>query len=267
MYGLIPDLMKTFLLILSTASLSLSVFAREWINPCGNKKNLEADLVEVKDASGTQVVVLKLRNGTTLQVPLAKLTPADQTYVREAKPRARTDTTTAILPVLPPLAAPAAGAETTEKPGAAGFKDMLKGKLVALDGKRVGKYEMEQEPKYYAFYFSAHWCPPCRAFTPKLVEFYNAQEGKKKDFEVIFVSQDHDEKSMEEYIKGDKMPFPAIAFRSTERMKEINKYAGSGIPCLVLVDKDGKVISDSYDGKTYTGPNKVMQDIATKTKQ
>ena len=68
------------------------------------------------------------------------------------------------------------------------FKSVLKGKLVALNGKRVGRYEMAAEPNYYAFYFSAHWCPPCRAFTPKLVEFYNAQEGKKKNFEIIFVS-------------------------------------------------------------------------------
>ncbi len=150
-----------------------------------------------------------------------------------------------------------------EKPSI--FKDMLKGKLVALDGKRVGKYEMAAEPQYYAFYFSAHWCPPCRAFTPKLVEFYKAQAGKKTNFEIIFVSHDHDEKSMEAYIKEDAMPWPAIAFRSVERMKEINKYCGAGIPCFVLVDREGKVISDSYEGKTYVGPTKVMNDIPAKT--
>jgi thiol-disulfide isomerase/thioredoxin len=157
----------------------------------------------------------------------------------------------------------AAAKESASKPSI--FKDMLKGKLVALNGKRVGRYEMAEEPKYYAFYFSAHWCPPCRAFTPELVKFYNAQEGKKKNFEIIFVSRDHDEKSMEDYIKGDAMPWPAIAFRSLERIKEINKYCGSGIPCFVLVDREGKVISDSYEGKTYLGPTKVMNDIPAKT--
>ncbi len=145
------------------------------------------------------------------------------------------------------------------------FKDVLKGKLVALTGKRVGRYEMAEEPQYYAFYFSAHWCPPCRAFTPKLVEFYNAQEGKKKNFEIIFVSRDNDEKSMEDYIKGDAMPWPAIAFRSLDRIKGINKYSTEGIPRLVLVDREGKVISDSYEGTTYVGPTKVMNDIPTKT--
>ena len=57
------------------------------------------------------------------------------------------------------------------------------------------------------------------------------------------------------------MPWPAIAFRQIDRLKEVKKYAGAGIPCLVVVDRDGKVLSDSYvDGK-YVGPQKVMQDL------
>ena len=28
------------------------------------------------------------------------------------------------------------------------------------------------EGKVIGIYFSAHWCPPCRGFTPKLVEWY-----------------------------------------------------------------------------------------------
>ena len=39
------------------------------------------------------------------------------------------------------------------------------------------------------------------------------------------------------------------------------KYAGDGIPCLVVVDANGKVISDSYAGKTYRGPAQVLNDL------
>jgi len=116
-------------------------------------------------------------------------------------------------------------ATTAEPKHASKFIEMLDGKLVALTGKRVGKYEMAEEPEYYAFYFSAHWYPPCRSFTPKLVSVYIEQPGKKRQFEIIFVSNDNDENQMEEYIKSDSMPWPAIAYRSVPRMKEILKYA------------------------------------------
>ncbi|KAJ9591496.1 hypothetical protein L9F63_001982, partial [Diploptera punctata] len=39
-------------------------------------------------------------------------------------------------------------------------------------------------------YFSAHWCPPCKAFTPQLIDTYSKVRGKGNDFEVIFVSSD-----------------------------------------------------------------------------
>jgi nucleoredoxin len=39
------------------------------------------------------------------------------------------------------------------------------------------------------------------------------------------------------------------------------KYAGTGIPCLVLVDASGAVLSHSYEGKTYVGPSKVLRDL------
>ena len=40
-------------------------------------------------------------------------------------------------------------------------------------------------------YFSAHWCPPCRGFTPALGKFYDSIKDAK-NFEIIFVSSDRD---------------------------------------------------------------------------
>ena len=53
----------------------------------------------------------------------------------------------------------------------------------ALSGKTVG------------IYFSAHWCPPCRGFTPKLAEAYQKLKANGKELEIVFVSSDRDQHS------------------------------------------------------------------------
>jgi nucleoredoxin len=47
------------------------------------------------------------------------------------------------------------------------------------------------------FYFSAGWCPPCRAFSPQLSYFAN---GHASEFVVIFVSSDHTEEEMKTFV-------------------------------------------------------------------
>ena len=39
-------------------------------------------------------------------------------------------------------------------------------------------------------YFSAHWCPPCRGFTPKLAFAYAEMISLGKSFEIVFLSSD-----------------------------------------------------------------------------
>jgi hypothetical protein len=41
----------------------------------------------------------------------------------------------------------------------------------------------------------------------------------------------------------------------------LKKYEGDGIPCLVVLDPGGNVIFDTFSGKTYLGPDKVLADL------
>jgi nucleoredoxin len=138
----------------------------------------------------------------------------------------------------------------------------LDGKLVAIDGEgRLAPFSFAngQTPKFYAVYFSAHWCGPCRQFTPDLVRFYDEKKKVHENFEVIFVSSDRNEDAMRGYMKEAGMAFPALKYSERNTTRAITKFAGPGIPCLVILDANGKVLAHSFDGEQYLGPGVPMQ--------
>ncbi|MBF0501891.1 MAG: redoxin domain-containing protein [Candidatus Riflebacteria bacterium] len=101
--------------------------------------------------------------------------------------------------------------------------------VAALDNKIVG------------IYFSAHWCNPCQAFTPKLVEFRNANRNA---FEVVFVSSDENEDDKKAYMKNTKMEWLTIKWGSPIVEKLKRRYSIEGIPTLIIVGPDGRTISE-----------------------
>ena len=114
--------------------------------------------------------------------------------------------------------------------------------------------------KYFGLYYSASWCGPCRQFTPQFVAAYKQLKQRHPEFEVVFVSADHSAGDMTEYMKDDQMPWLALKYDEAQRDGELRRYCGDGIPCLVLVDPAGRVLSDSYEGDNYLGPGKVLED-------
>ncbi len=93
-------------------------------------------------------------------------------------------------------------------------------------------------------YFSAHWCPPCRGFTPQLIEIYkNLKEAGDKPFEIIFISSDRDHKQFDSYFA--EMPWLALPFGQVDLKEKLSqKFEVSGIPTLVLLDANtGAVIT------------------------
>ena len=150
-----------------------------------------------------------------------------------------------------------------QAPNANAIHELVKGDLVSLHNGALGQFDDEalEKKKLIALYFSAHWCAPCRKFTPELVEYYNRVATEHPEFEIVFVSFDKSQFAMETYMREANMPWPAIDFPKLQDKDAIRKYAGNGIPCLVLVDATGKVISSTYAGAQYLGPAKVLGDL------
>jgi len=130
------------------------------------------------------------------------------------------------------------------------FEKMFGSTLQRQNKHTIGTSEA-LDGKYVGIYFSAHWCPPCRGFTPNLAQFYN----KNKDalnLEIVFVSSDRDENSFEEYFK--EMPWLSLPYADRDRKAELsNRFSVRGIPTFVILDKEGNLITS--DGRT-----KVMAD-------
>jgi len=141
---------------------------------------------------------------------------------------------------------------------------VAKGNLVRLqNGNLVSCYDEELASKQiYGLYFSAHWCGPCRKFTPQLVAYYDQIARDHPEFEIIFVSADKSADGMATYMRESGMPWPAIEYSKLANVPALQKYAGKGIPDLVIVDASGKVLADSYVSGKYVGPARVLDDLS-----
>jgi len=124
--------------------------------------------------------------------------------------------------------------------------DSLKGQtLVKSDGSSVPADSALAGKDLVLFYFSAHWCPPCRQFTPLLKDFYEEVEG----LEIVFVSSDRSPEDMESYMKESHGDWLAVQHNSAVANDLKKKYGISGIPSLIVVKLDGTVVTK--DGRSH----------------
>lgn len=182
----------------------------------------------------------------------------------------KTDLLAAAAPQTPAAAAAALPAEAgvpavvTRTPAMAGppsaMQRLFTGKLVRYaNGKPQNVAATEfAGVKYFALYFSAGWCGPCRRFTPQFVQAYRELKQAHPEFEAVFISADRSSGDMLAYMREDRMPWPAVKY--DQREQKMMDYSGPGIPCLVLVDAKGKVLADSYRGGDYIGPQHVLAE-------
>merc|ERR1719235_739898 len=106
-------------------------------------------------------------------------------------------------------------------------------KLINGSGDAVTLSDAMKGKKALALYFSAHWCPPCRGFTPKLAEWYK-KDLSSKGLEVVFVSSDRDEGSFKEYFA--EQPWLALKYADRKRKEQLSTLFGvNGIPSLCIV--------------------------------
>ena len=111
-----------------------------------------------------------------------------------------------------------------------------------------------KDKEVVGIYFSAHWCPPCRSFTPQLGQFYEKHKAAKK-LEIVFVSSDNDEASFESYF-AEQAGWLAVPFVKRDVKAALSKaFKVNGIPTLVLLDgATGDLITAEARGEVSGDP-------------
>ena len=128
------------------------------------------------------------------------------------------------------------------------IKKIVAGTLTNAKGKKVKGSDALAGKKLIGLYFSAHWCGPCRAFTPELVKFRDKCAQKGLPFEVVFVSSDKTEDDMFKYMRETNMKWYAVPFMS-KLQSDIDKIFGvGGIPTLIVLNGKGKIVTKTARG-------------------
>jgi len=137
--------------------------------------------------------------------------------------------------------------------------EALGSSFVKKDGTTVGTGAIEG--KTLGLYFSAHWCPPCRNFTPKLKEFYNDFKAKGGDLEMIFISSDKSEAEMLDYFKNDHGDYLALPYEMRKEKDALSEmFEVQGIPALVILDASKNVLNANGRGKIAAGADVVLKE-------
>lgn len=115
-------------------------------------------------------------------------------------------------------------------------------------------------PRLLALYFGADWCAPCHAFVPTLRSVRDALREAGADTEVVYVSLDGSDPALRRYMQAQDMPWPVLDPRRAPRMPAVQALAGLGPPNLVLIDVDGNVLANGWQGRRYQGLQPVLKE-------
>ncbi|WP_316791128.1 TlpA disulfide reductase family protein [Pedobacter frigoris] len=113
-----------------------------------------------------------------------------------------------------------------------------------VNGKKYGPDDFKG--KYLLIDFWASWCGPCRQEIPNLKQLYGKYHDK--GLEILGVSIDAKPDAWKKALAEEQMSWSQV--NAPDSKKLMNDYLFSGIPFMVMVDKEGKIVEKNLRGES-----------------
>jgi len=118
----------------------------------------------------------------------------------------------------------------------------FRAELTTLAGKKLSLPEALRG-KVVVIDFWATSCPPCVASLPHMKNLYAAYKDKGVEF--VGVSLDGDKKTLEKFVKDNKLEWVQTYADKGPNDPTAERYGIFGIPSIWVIGRDGNVISDN----------------------
>ena len=124
-------------------------------------------------------------------------------------------------------------------------------KQIAMIGKPAPAFEYENRDgnmiklsdlrgKFVLLDIWSTWCGPCIGEIPNMIESYEKIDKNKIEF--VSVCIDIDKEKLKKYTTEKGMKWTQLFSKGNFKSDVVKKYRVTGIPCLFLIDNEGKIV-------------------------